>query len=102
MSIKSTVSTPTPRADYTERYNRHLDNLQHRDTHRAVEKNQKGWQEHYQWRREHVNEQHRLDRAHQRRLELEQIHQYEVLMNKQSYQDYRYQFYIGTLFDTYI
>ena len=102
MSIKATVATPTPHADYTQRYNHHLENLRHRDQTSQVKKSQQRWQEHYDWRRKHVNDLHRADRAHQRRLELEQIHQYEVLMNNRNYADYRYQFYVGTLFDTYI
>ena len=102
MTVRFMVATPTPHYNYTLRYNHQLENTKHlRDTDK-IKTSQTKWEDFYSDKRKRIEEQHRIHKAHQRKVELEQVHQYEVLDNRRSYSEYRYMFYVGTQFDTYI
>ena len=100
--IKSSVATPTPHADYTLRYNRHLQSAEQLRRESAVEKNKTHWHDYYQAKRQDYDSAQRVQRAQDRDRETQMIRQYEVLDRRHGYRDYKYQYYIGTLFDTYI
>ena len=102
MTVKYPVATPTPHYDYTVRHNRHIEEVNHQRKVEHVKANQVKWEDYYSEKRKRIEDAHRIDRALQRKHELEQIHQYEVLANKHSYAEYRYMFYVGTKFDAYI
>ena len=101
-NIKFPVATPTPHYDYTVKYNHHIQELKDKHNIDHIKANQNKWAEHYDIKRKHVEEAHRIEKALQRNHELERIHQYEVLSHRHSYNEYRYMFYVGTKFDTYI
>lgn len=102
MGFKSTVMTRTPHADYTEKYNQHMDKLKKHDETKHIKKSQDKIENHYELKRQKANDSHQSDKKLQLRKELDSIHQYEVLSNRRSYYEYKYQFYVGTLFDSYI
>lgn len=102
MTVKFLVATPTPHLNYTLRYNRHLETLEHQKNIDKIKSSQIEWDEFYIDKRKRIEDQHRVHKAYERKVELEQLHQYDVLKNRQSYAEYRYMFYVGTLFDTYI
>lgn len=101
MAIKFPVATPTPHHDYTVRHNRNMEEIHHQRKIDHIKASQNKWEDHYDIKRKRVEDAHRIEKALQRKNELEQIHQYEVLANKHSYAEYRYMFYVGTNFDTY-
>lgn len=49
-----------------------------------------------------VQESHRLQRNEQYRTETEQIHRYTDLENSRAFNQYKYQYYLGTQIDVYI
>ena len=100
--IKSTVSTPVPHHDYTVRHNRHLQELDRRRVEDSIQKNKAYWHDFYVDKQHRTNDEYRIRQAQQRDRETQEIRQYEVLDRNHAYRDYKYQYYIGTLFDTYI
>lgn len=102
MGFESKVHTRTPHADYTEKYNMHMDNLKRFDDNRHLKKVQNRIQDYHEIKHTKVVESHNNDRKLQLRKEMDSVHQYEVLSNRRNYYDYKYMFYVGTLFDIYI
>lgn len=102
MGYKASVLTDTPHYDYTQRYNHNLDKINHEKNINDTRKIQDKVFENYDIKRKTIHTNHHLDRKLQAQKELETLHQYEVLANKHSYYNYKYQFYVGTLFDVYI
>ena len=70
--------------------------------HSKIKKVQNRIQDYHEIKHTKVVESHNNDRKLQLRKEMDNIHQYEVLSNRHNYYDYKYMFYVGTLFDTYI
>ena len=97
VSIKSSVSTPTPLMDYTLRHKHELEFRKE-----IFNKHYDRVDEYYDWKRIKYTEQKRLEEQYEFRKNLEQMNQYENLKNRKDYYSYRYQFYIGTLVDCYI
>ena len=97
VSIKSSVSTPTPLLDYTLRHKHELELRKE-----VYEKHYNRIDEFYDWKRVNYNEQKRLERNQELQNNMEKLYQYENIKRHQDYYNYRYQFYIGTLMDCYI
>jgi|LauGreDrversion4_2_1035121.scaffolds.fasta_scaffold175643_2 hypothetical protein len=97
VNVKSTVSTPTPLLDYTLRHKHELELRKE-----IFNKHYDRVDEYYDWKRIKYTEQKRLEEERELRKNLEEMHQYENLKNRTDYNNYRYQFYIGTLVDFYI
>ena len=102
MTIKSTVATPTPHYDYTLRHNHQVEDTKYQRVKDHVRTSQVKWEDYYHEKHKRIDDANRIEKALTRKKELEQLHQYEVLASHKSYADYRYMFYIGTQFDTYI
>lgn len=102
MSVKFNVPTPTPHYDYTVRLNRSTENIAHQHSIEHVKASQAKWVDYYDAKNKRIDDLHRIERAVERRNELEQVHAYEVLASKHNYAEYKYMFYVGTQFDTYI
>jgi len=102
MGYKSAVLTKTPHYDYTQRYNHKLDKIHHENNIKDTKKIQDKVENFYDVKRKTIQSNHHIDRKLQSQRELETLHQYEMLANKHSYYNYKYQFYVGTLFDSYI
>lgn len=102
MGYKATVLTRTPHYDYTQRYNHKLDKINHEKNLSETKKTQTKIEDFYDSKRTKVQTNHHLERKLQSQRELETLHQYDILDNRHSYYNYKYQFYVGTLFDCYI
>ncbi len=102
VSINSTVSTPTPLLDYTLRHRHELELRKEELRKEVFNKHYDRVDEYYDWKRIKYTEQNRLEEERELRKNLEEMHQYENLKNRTDYNNYRYQFYIGTLVDCYI
>ena len=97
VSVKSSVSTPTPLLDYTLRHKHELELSKE-----VFNKHYDRINEYHDWKRNDHNEKNRLERNQELRDYMEKIHQYENIKRQKEYYHYRYQFYIGTLIDCYI
>jgi len=97
VSIKSSVSTPTPLLDYTLRHKHEIELRKE-----IFNKHYDKIDEYYDWKRVDYYEKKRLERNQELRNDMERIHQYENIKRHEEYYAYRYQFYIGTLVDCYI
>ena len=88
---------PTPRLDYTMKYNETKDDYKYYllQKQREVDENEKTRLEKYQ-------EEQRLLEKRQLVQEMEEIKMYNALAKQQGYNDYKYAYWAGTLVDQYI
>ena len=88
---------PTPRLDYTMRFNETKDDYRYYllQKQREVDENEKMRLEKYQ-------EEQRMLEKRQLVQEMEEIKMYNALAKQQGYFDYKYAYWAGTLVDQYI
>jgi hypothetical protein len=88
---------PTPRLDYTMRYNEAKDDyrIYQQERQREQDRNEKIRLEKYQ-------EEQRLIDKRLLTKELEDVRMYEALSKQEGYNDYKYAYWAGTLVDKYI
>lgn len=88
---------PTPRLDYTRRYNESKEDYQ-----RYLEERQREIEREERLRLEKFQEEQRVIEKRQLTKELEDVRMYEALAKQKGYHDYKYAYYVGTLVDQYI
>ena len=88
---------PTPRLDYTRKYNESKEDYQRYLAERQREIDREG-----KLRLEKFQEEQRLNDKRLLVKELEDVKMYEALAKQKGYFDYKYAYYVGTLVDQYI
>jgi len=91
------VSTPTPLLDYTVKFNRLADINKETKQHDIKVDDQEKKDKLLRLQTLKRTEQNRLFKEH-----IEEIHRYESLKLTREYEEYRYQYYLGTMVDKYI
>ena len=88
---------PTPRLEYTRKYNESKEDYQ-----RYLEERQREIDRQEKLRLEKFQEEQRLSDKRLLIKELEDVKMYEALSKQKGYFDYKYAYYVGTLVDQYI
>lgn len=88
---------PTPRLEYTRKYNESKEDYQ-----RYLEERQREIDRQEKLRLEKFQEEQRLSDKRLLVKELEDVKMYEALSKQKGYFDYKYAYYVGTLVDQYI
>ena len=88
---------PTPRLEYTRKYNESKEDYQ-----RYLEERQREIDRQEKLRLEKFQEEQRLNDKRLLIKELEDVKMYEALSKQKGYFDYKYAYYVGTLVDQYI
>jgi len=88
---------PTPRLDYTRKYNESKEDYQ-----RYLDERQREIDRQEKLRLEKFQEEQRMLDKRLLVKELEDVKMYEALAKQKGYFDYKYAYYVGTLVDQYI
>ena len=88
---------PTPRLEYTRKYNESKEDYQ-----RYLEERQREIDRQEKLRLEKFQEEQRLSDKRLLIKELEDVKMYEALSKQKGYFNYKYAYYVGTLVDQYI
>ena len=88
---------PTPRLDYTEKYNAYMDNLR---LYRRTQQNEEDRNE--KLRLEKYQEEQRLLEKRLLEKELQDVRMYAALAKQKGINDFKYAYWAGTLVDQYI
>ena len=91
------IFVPTPRLEYTRKYNEAKEDYQ-----RYLEERQREIDRQEKLRLEKFQEEQRLNDKRLLIKELEDVKMYEALSKQKGYFDYKYAYYVGTLVDQYI